>query len=597
MRKKRLLSQLSCALAICAGTYFSSCQKRIEASGYVPLDRATAAVNATPVAETIQLESGVIFTAAGSNTSGAFCAGSAYSPAPAGTSAALTRLYINIDYGSKMNTATQGLVYTAPLGAFTTLNAQTVDMSSFGGSTVATFLTDAQKAQLSNNLQINVTYNPWFAETEYWASYSYAKTAKISYSDLSALSATQKDSLATAINSYTSVQMARYVTPYLAYNWTTYGITSDYDTATLNVPYSLDISPFAAALSDPDSTVWIIHNNGPTGDDNYKIDAVLVSNGTTDPSTWTSNYVQPVIPTNTTNGNTGRQYSVTTTTDLTNANLRIFITSGIEGTYCTGSFTLADSSGKTVTQSSYSTLLSYLTKGDSFYLRRNPSVVTYIANNDGWLWRGATRDWLQGDLLPPHVVPISGTLKKGTYTVTITATRNTSNDPGVGGDATVALYGFASSATSGIVSGGVYALVSDVNNSSVLDVNGAATADGTKVQLWANNSSNNQKWTITSVGNGYYSLAPLNAPSSRLDVSGAASANGTQMEIDAASNTSTAQQWKITATSDGYYTLSPACATGSLLDVYNNGTSNGTKVEIWTSKGGKNQKWKLVKQN
>jgi hypothetical protein len=447
MNNKRFLNHLSPVLAICALMYFSSCQKKLDTPASVPLDHAMAAVNASPVAQTIQLESGVIFSANGGNS--VFNPGQTYSPARAGSTPAQTRAAIIKAYGSVMNTATQNLVNTVPLGVMTSLNAQTVDMTSTGGSTVATFLTDAQKGQLSNNLQINVTYHPWFAETEYWGYYSYAKTAKITYTNLSQLSLAQTDSLAKAINSYKSVEMARYVCPYLSYSWTSQGITSDFNAATLNIPYTLDISPFAAALSDPDSTVWIIHNNGPTYDDNYKVDASLVSNGTTAPSTWTSNYVQPVYPTNITNGNTGLQYAVTTTQDLTNANLRIFLTSGIEGTYCTGNITLTNSSGTAIKQSSYSTYVTYTTKGDSFYLARNPSVYDAMKNTtNGSYWRYPNRDYLQGDWLIPHVVPISGTLKKGTYTVTITANRNAQNDATAGNNASVALYGFASTTTS-----------------------------------------------------------------------------------------------------------------------------------------------------
>ena len=154
---------------------------------------------------------------------------------------------------------------------------------------------------------------------------------------------------------------------------------------------------------------------------------------------------------------------------------------------------------------------------------------------------------------------------------------------------------YHSGSGSGIVSGATYQLISGVNNSSVLDVNGSYTTDGTVVQLWTNNNSNNQKWKVTGIGGGYYTLQPLNAPSSLLDVNGAGTADGTQVQIWT-SNGGNNQKWLITDAGNGYYTLTPGNAPNSRLDVNGGGTADGTKVQIWTSNGGNNQKWKFVKQ-
>lgn len=150
---------------------------------------------------------------------------------------------------------------------------------------------------------------------------------------------------------------------------------------------------------------------------------------------------------------------------------------------------------------------------------------------------------------------------------------------------------------SGIVSGATYKIVSAVNNTSVLDVTGGYTTDGTKVELWSNNSptSPNQQWKVTSIGGGNYKLQPMHALTKALNVNGGGTANGTQVDIST-DNGSTAQQWKIISVGGGYYNIKPVVAPGSSLDVYSNYTANGTKIEIWTSNIYDAQKFKFVLQ-
>ncbi|WP_161596672.1 RICIN domain-containing protein [Chitinophaga vietnamensis] len=151
--------------------------------------------------------------------------------------------------------------------------------------------------------------------------------------------------------------------------------------------------------------------------------------------------------------------------------------------------------------------------------------------------------------------------------------------------------------SSGITSGHTYKIFSAVNNTSVLDVSGGSTADGTKVELWSNNSpsSTNQQWIVTDVGSGYYKLQPVNAPGKMMDVSASGTADGTQVQIYTDNGTN-AQKWKITSLGGGYYNLSPACAPGSSLDDNAQGTANGNKIQIWTSNGTVAQQWKFVEQ-
>lgn len=156
---------------------------------------------------------------------------------------------------------------------------------------------------------------------------------------------------------------------------------------------------------------------------------------------------------------------------------------------------------------------------------------------------------------------------------------------------------FGGSTSGGIISGATYKIISATNNTSLLDVTASGTADGTKVELWSNNSpsTNNQQWKVTSIGSGNYKLQPLHALTKALNVNGGGTANGTQVDI-ATDNGSTAQQWQIISAGGGYYNVKPLVATGSSLDVYSNNTANGTKIEIWSSNTSNAQKFKFVQQ-
>lgn len=146
-----------------------------------------------------------------------------------------------------------------------------------------------------------------------------------------------------------------------------------------------------------------------------------------------------------------------------------------------------------------------------------------------------------------------------------------------------------------IESGATYQLISAVNNTSVLDVAGASILNGTQTVLWRNNSTDNQKWIITSVGNGYYKLSPKHAPSMALDLTGGVNSNLTPIQIYKVNGTD-AQKWKFTSVGNGYVTISPAIATSSNILVSGGSSQNGSSLFIYTSLGGVNaEKWKLVK--
>jgi glucose/arabinose dehydrogenase len=112
-----------------------------------------------------------------------------------------------------------------------------------------------------------------------------------------------------------------------------------------------------------------------------------------------------------------------------------------------------------------------------------------------------------------------------------------------------------------------------------LDVNGAATADGTKIQLWSCNNGTAQRWTRQG--------ATFRALGKCLDVAGAGTTSGTKVQLWTC-NGSGAQNW--TPRADGTI-QNPA--SGRCLDVTGNNSTDGQQVQIWDCSTGANQKWVL----
>ncbi|WP_435859906.1 ricin-type beta-trefoil lectin domain protein [Streptomyces narbonensis] len=112
-----------------------------------------------------------------------------------------------------------------------------------------------------------------------------------------------------------------------------------------------------------------------------------------------------------------------------------------------------------------------------------------------------------------------------------------------------------------------------------LDVAGAATADGTPVQLYTCNGTTAQRWTLAADGT-------VRALGKCLDVTGGATADGTKVQLHTCNGTG-AQRWSYNATThDIVNTAADKC-----LDVTGNTSTDGTRTQIWSCTGAANQKW------
>ncbi|SEF27420.1 chitinase [Amycolatopsis pretoriensis] len=111
-----------------------------------------------------------------------------------------------------------------------------------------------------------------------------------------------------------------------------------------------------------------------------------------------------------------------------------------------------------------------------------------------------------------------------------------------------------------------------------VDVAGAATANGTAVDLYTCNGTNAQQWTSTS--------GTLRALGKCLDVNAAGTTNGTRVQLYDCNGTG-AQQW----TRSGNQLVNPA--SGKCLDATGPSSADGTPLQIWTCTGAANQSWTL----
>ena len=141
---------------------------------------------------------------------------------------------------------------------------------------------------------------------------------------------------------------------------------------------------------------------------------------------------------------------------------------------------------------------------------------------------------------------------------------------------------------------GTYYIKSKLNENMVFDVADNSKNNYAKIQLWEKSaeSTDNQKFEISNIGNGYYKIIAKHSKKS-LDIPGASNVNCTKIQ-QYDSNGTDAQQWIIKDAGDGYYNIISKC-NGLYLDVYGAMANNGTQMQIYEGNGSNAQKFKLEK--
>jgi glucoamylase len=114
-----------------------------------------------------------------------------------------------------------------------------------------------------------------------------------------------------------------------------------------------------------------------------------------------------------------------------------------------------------------------------------------------------------------------------------------------------------------------------------MDVAGAATKNGTRIQIWPCNDSNAQRWTWSSAD------GTLRALGKCVDAAGGGIANGTRVQVWDCNGTG-AQEWRWRNQSRLVNPHSGRC-----LDVTSGGTTDGTKLQLWDCNDTPAQAWRL----
>ncbi|MFF7946598.1 RICIN domain-containing protein [Streptomyces griseorubiginosus] len=143
------------------------------------------------------------------------------------------------------------------------------------------------------------------------------------------------------------------------------------------------------------------------------------------------------------------------------------------------------------------------------------------------------------------------------------------------------------------VDGDAYYRLVSVRSGKVLDVNGYSTADGTRIQQWADQNTANQQWKLKPAGDGYYELVNRNS-GKVLGIAGNSTAQTAAAEQQT-DTSATSQEWRIEEVSGSDAVTFVSRRSGQVLDVSGGSTAQGAAVIQYPDRGSTNQQWKLVK--
>jgi len=214
---------------------------------------------------------------------------------------------------------------------------------------------------------------------------------------------------------------------------------------------------------------------------------------------------------------------------------------------------------------------------------RDPKTWTLQGSNDGSTWTTLDTQSNQAFVNRNHakVYNIGNTTAYRYYQIDITANNG-------GTTLTIAELGLWSD-TGRTIADGTYRVISK-KSKKVLDVYNGGTTDGTNVDQWSWSGGNNQKWTLTHLGNGQYQALGVGSGKA-LEVGGNSTANGGNVQIWSWAN-SNSQKWTVTPTGDGNYKFLNVNS-GKAVDVSGGSTADGANVLQWTYSGSDNQQWRI----
>lgn len=158
------------------------------------------------------------------------------------------------------------------------------------------------------------------------------------------------------------------------------------------------------------------------------------------------------------------------------------------------------------------------------------------------------------------------------------------------------------------IGNGTYNIV-NVNSGKVLDVYGASASNGAVLQQYDSNGTVAQQWTVRNYGDGKISLMSVNA-NKAIDVLGANYSSNVALQLYSPNDTA-AQQWIIEKSKtmrdrlneqaakhrqdlpDGTYSFGSKLKTNMKMDVYGASRSDCANVQLWTGNGTNAQRWRV----
>lgn len=158
------------------------------------------------------------------------------------------------------------------------------------------------------------------------------------------------------------------------------------------------------------------------------------------------------------------------------------------------------------------------------------------------------------------------------------------------------------------IGNGTYDIV-NVNSGKVLDVYGTSASNGAVLQQYDSNGTVAQQWTVRNYGDGKISLMSVNA-NKAIDVPGANYSSNVALQLYSPNDTA-AQQWIIEKSKtmrdrlneqaakhrqdlpDGTYSFGSKLKTNMKMDVYGASRSDCANVQLWTGNGTNAQRWRV----
>lgn len=143
------------------------------------------------------------------------------------------------------------------------------------------------------------------------------------------------------------------------------------------------------------------------------------------------------------------------------------------------------------------------------------------------------------------------------------------------------------------ISDGIYTFSSCKDSGKVLDIKNGSISNGANVQIYSNNETFPQQFSVSYEGKGYYKIIAENSMKA-LDVAAASKKPGANLQ-QYGWNGSNAQLWKFVDAGNGEWYIKSKL--GTTIELGGNSVNNGTNVQMGNMNYDVSQKWNVMPLN